>query len=159
MRPLYGLATAAVQYVLFVGHPILSIYPRALDHWAGPGAFAAFLLLINLALSLKRPYTAAFATLVLYLAEAALTSPTLRLFVALPEVPPPSPWLGLAAALLTVATAVEGAHGLYLAAAGAPAAALLLAKDYAPRLDYTAGLALAAIGLALLLWATRPARG
>ena len=138
MRPLYGLATAAVQYVLFVGHPILSIYPRALDHWASPGAFAAFLLIINLALSLKRPYTAAFATLVLYLAEAALASPTLRLFVALPEVPPPSPWLGLAAA-------------------GAPAAALLLAKDYAPRLDYTAGLALAAIGLALLVWATRPA--
>ncbi|AET31726.1 hypothetical protein [Pyrobaculum ferrireducens] len=159
MRPIIGALSGVLQYMMFSAHPILSIYPRSVDGALGQGAFAALLIVVNLAVSTRYPYTSAFSTLTLYLAEAALSSPTLRLALPLPELPPPDTALGVAAVLLLVASSAEGIHGLYLASAAAPAAALILLKDLAPRLDYPAALALFLLGLSLVVYATKSSRG
>jgi hypothetical protein len=89
MKPLIGGASAALQYLMFINHPILSLYPRLIDGALGQGAFAAVILLLNLAASIRSPYTAAFSATTLYLAESALSSPILRALLPLPELPQP----------------------------------------------------------------------
>jgi hypothetical protein len=159
MRPFIGAAAAVLQYLMFVGHPVLSLYPRLVDGALGGGAFAAVLLALNLAVAMRFPYTAAFSTATLYLAEAVLASPLLRTLLPLPELPAPDIWLGAAAVLLLVAASARGLHGAYLAATAAPAALVLYLKDAAPRLDATVAAVLLVAGAALLVYATRSSRG
>jgi hypothetical protein len=112
MRPLIGVAAALLQYVMFIEHPVLSLYPRIVDGALGGGAFALGLLVTNLAMAMRFPYTAAFATATLYLSEAALASPMLRGLLPLPELPQPDPWLGAASVLLMIAASAGGYTGL-----------------------------------------------
>ncbi|MCX8137631.1 hypothetical protein [Pyrobaculum aerophilum] len=159
MRPVIGVLAGILQYFMFASHPVLSLYPRAVDGALGQGAFAAVLLLVNLAVSLRHPYTSAFSALTLYLAEVALSSPVLRLFIPLPELPAPDVTYGAASVLLLIAASAEGLLGLYLASTGLPAAAVLALKDLAPRLDYPLALALLITGLVLVAITTRSSRG
>lgn len=154
-----GILAGVIQYLIFAGHPVLSIYPRLIDGALGGGVFAALLLLLNTAASTKYPTTSALATLGLYLASAALSSPVLRSVAPLPELPPPATELGVASALLFIAATARGLYGAYLAASAAPAAALIYIKDFLPRVGDWAGLALAAAGLALIYYVTRPSQG
>ncbi len=159
MRPFIGVAAAVLQYLMFVGHPVLSLYPRLVDGALGEGVFAAVLLALNLAVATRFPYTTAFSTATLYLAEATLASPLLRSLLPLPELPTPDLWLGVSAVLLLIAASARGLHGAYLAASAAPAAAILYLRDVAPRVDVAVAAGLLVAGAALLVYATRSSRG
>jgi len=159
MRPFIGAAAAVLQHLMFVGHPVLSLYPRLVDGALGEGVFAAVLLALNLAVAVRFPYTAAFSTATFYLAEAVLASPLLRSLLPLPELPTPDLWLGVSAVLLLIAASARGLHGAYLAASAAPAAAVLYLRDVAPRVDVAVAAGLLVAGAALLVYATRSSRG
>jgi len=159
MRPFIGAAAAVLQYLMFLRHPVLSLYPRLVDGALGEGAFAAVLLVLNLAVAMRFPYTAAFSTATLYLAEAALASPFLRSLLPLPELPTPDLWLGVSTVLLLIAASARGLHGAYLAATAAPAAAVLYLKDALPTVDAAIAAGLLVAGAALLVYATRSSRG
>lgn len=154
MSPLIGLASALLQYYLFATHPVLRIYPNALDSALGPGTFAGFLLLANILLSTRRPYTSAFTTLTLYLSAAALSSPLLRLLLPLPELPQPDTWAGALAVLLVIAASAEGLHGALLALAATPAL-LALYINWPQPLDPLVAAALTVAGLSLIVYASK----
>lgn len=141
------------------GAPVLSLYPRLLDGALSRCALVAVLLALNLAVAMRFPYTAAFSTATLYLAEAVLASPPPQNPSALPEQPAPDIRLGAAAFHPLVAASARGLHGVYLAAAAAPAAVVLYLKDAAPRLDATVAAGLLVAGAALIVYATRSSRG
>jgi hypothetical protein len=137
---------------------VLSLYPRLLDGALSRCALVAVLLTLNLAVAMRFPYTAALSTATLYLAEAVLASPPQNPS-ALPEQPAPDIRLGAAAFHPLVAASARGLHGVYLAAAAAPAAVVLYLKDAAPRLDATVAAGLLVAGAALIVYATRSSRG
>ena len=156
MRPLVGVASALLQYALFADHPLLRIYPTLADSALGPGSFAFLLLLINAAASMRNPRAPALAALLVYLAEVALASPTLRAHLPLPQLPEPNPLMGILAVLLVIAASARGLHGLYLALTATPGALAYLVKDVVPHFDpqlsaafITAGFMLIAVAVVL----------
>lgn len=159
MNLLIGVVSALLQYQLFAAHPILRLYPTLVDGSVAPGTFAGVLLLINTALAARHPQTSAATTLMIYLAEVALASPLIQVFVPLPQLPPPDLWLGVAAVLVSVASVAGGLHGVYLAATAAPAAVAVLLLREPPAAGEHIGLVLVLLGVVLVaLAAGRPRR-